>query len=207
MSCSNSHHNLRHGAFADHSSPQPSVRPSLDRQFELGEVLGSQFPPEQILAFPITPPPTDDDTDLDPRAERTLSTATHVLSTEATALSCLSRLYATDPLCRSEFLKAVEAIVDSQEKGGKIIVIGVGKSGKIGDKLVATMVSLGLMTIFLNPVEALHGDLGIVRKVSVSNFSIYRHSIHEYLFTFPCALFCFCFPFYFIFDAQIYTFF
>jgi D-arabinose 5-phosphate isomerase GutQ len=42
----------------------------------------------------------------------------------------------------------VEAIVDSQEKGGKIIIIGVGKSGKIGDKLVATMVSLGLMTIF-----------------------------------------------------------
>ncbi|KAF8245320.1 SIS domain-containing protein [Wilcoxina mikolae CBS 423.85] len=114
-----------------------------------------------MLAFPITPPTTDD---VDPRAEKTLLTATHVLSTEAAALSCLSRLYATDPLCRDGFLRAVDAIVDSQEKNGKIIVIGVGKSGKIGDKLVATMNSLGLMTIFLNPVEALHGDLGVVRK-------------------------------------------
>ncbi|KAF8535532.1 hypothetical protein BDD12DRAFT_751734 [Trichophaea hybrida] len=114
-----------------------------------------------MLAFPITPPTTDD---VDPRAEKTLLTATHVLSTEAAALSCLSRLYTTDPLCRGGFLRAVDAIVDSQKKNGKIIVIGVGKSGKIGDKLVATMNSLGLMTIFLNPVEALHGDLGVVRK-------------------------------------------
>jgi D-arabinose 5-phosphate isomerase GutQ len=89
-----------------------------------------------------------------------------VLATEATALSILSQLYATSPLCRDSFVRAVEAIVKSQKRGGKNIVVGVGKSGKIGDKLVASMNSMGLMSVFLNPVEALHGDLGIVRKVS-----------------------------------------
>ena len=142
-------------ATASLASPSPS--PSL---------LSPQKPSppaSQVLAS-ITRSTTDSGLDL--RAEKILSTATHVLATEATALSCLSRLYATDPKCRHGFLQAVEATVESQRAGGKIVVIGVGKSGKIGDKLVATMNSLGLMTIFLNPVEALHGDLGIVRKVS-----------------------------------------
>ena len=145
-------------AAATVSFASPSPSPSL---------LFPQNPPSpasQVLAYPITRPTTDSGLDL--RAEKILSTATHVLATEATALSCLSRLYATDPQCRHGFLRAVEATVESQKAGGKIVVIGVGKSGKIGQKLVSSMNSLGLMTIFLNPVEALHGDLGIVRKVS-----------------------------------------
>lgn len=80
-------------------------------------------------------------------------------------MSCLAQLYDTDLVCREGFLRAVKAIVESQHRRGKLIVIGVGKSGRIGDKLVASMNSMGLMSVFLNPVEALHGDIGIVREV------------------------------------------
>lgn len=48
---------------------------------------------------------------------------------------------------------------------GKTVVIGVGKSAKIGKKLVATMNSLGLSASFMHPIEALHGDLGMVKPV------------------------------------------
>ena len=117
--------------------------------------------PEHIIQLPITPPVTESD----PQSEQLLLFASHVLSTEATALSHLSRLYATDPVARDGFVRSVDSIASSLRKGGKLVVIGVGKSGKIGEKLVATMVSLGLMTVFMHPVEALHGDLGIVRPV------------------------------------------
>lgn len=44
---------------------------------------------------------------------------------------------------------------------GKIVVSGVGKSGHIGRKIVATLCSTGTPTVFLHPSEAIHGDLGI----------------------------------------------
>jgi len=46
---------------------------------------------------------------------------------------------------------------------GKIVVTGVGKSGIIARKIAGTLSSLGTMAIFLHPVDALHGDLGIVQ--------------------------------------------
>lgn len=51
------------------------------------------------------------------------------------------------------------------EAGGKLIVCGVGKSGLVGRKIVATMKSLGIPSSFMHATEALHGDLGDVRKV------------------------------------------
>lgn len=117
---------------------------------------------DQLIGLPITPPATE----ADPKQDKILFTAVQVLSTEATALSHLSRLYATDPLARDGFVRSVEGITHSLNRGGKVVVVGVGKSGKIGQKLVATMNSLGLLSVFLHPVEALHGDLGILRPVS-----------------------------------------
>lgn len=111
--------------------------------------------------LPVTPPATE----ADPEVERILVTAVNVLSTEATALSYLSRLYATNPTARSGFVRAVEAITTTNLNEGKTIIIGVGKSGKIGKKLVATMNSLGLSASFMHPIEALHGDLGMVKPV------------------------------------------
>ncbi|BGP12556.1 hypothetical protein JCM10213v2_000473 [Rhodosporidiobolus nylandii] len=53
-------------------------------------------------------------------------------------------------------------LVTSMPPHGKILVTGVGKSGIAGKKMVATFCSLGIQSVFLHPLEALHGDLGVV---------------------------------------------
>jgi len=165
MDYSSSHHRLSKAIGGVYPSPATStLQISLPPSYASFETPPPPFADQVLLAFPPAPPASQ--FDHSPGADTILSTATHVLTTEATALSTLSRLYATSLRCRDGFVRAVEAIVRSQERGGKNIVVGVGKSGKIGDKLVASMNSMGLMSVFLNPVEALHGDLGIVRKVS-----------------------------------------
>ena len=62
------------------------------------------------------------------------------------------------------FSRAVDLIYKSK---GRVIVAGIGKSGLIGRKIVATMTSTGTQALFLHPVEGLHGDLGIVTKDDV----------------------------------------
>ncbi len=58
-----------------------------------------------------------------------------------------------------EFLKAIELITSCK---GKVIVTGVGKSGHVGHKIAATFASLGTPAFYLNPLDAYHGDLGMV---------------------------------------------
>jgi len=69
-----------------------------------------------------------------------------------------------------DFSRAVELIYRCT---GRVIVAGIGKSGLIGRKVVATLTSTGTQALFLHPVEGLHGDLGIVTKddvlVAISN--------------------------------------
>jgi arabinose-5-phosphate isomerase len=62
------------------------------------------------------------------------------------------------------FSRAVETIYRAK---GRIIVTGIGKSGLIGRKIVATLTSTGTPAIFLHPVEGMHGDLGIVTRGDV----------------------------------------
>lgn len=50
---------------------------------------------------------------------------------------------------------------------GKIVIIGLGKSGLIGQKISATLSSTGTPSIYLHPVEAAHGDIGVIRKRDV----------------------------------------
>lgn len=57
------------------------------------------------------------------------------------------------------FTKMVDLIFRSS---GRVIVGGIGKSGIVGRKIVATLNSTGTRALFLHPVEAVHGDLGIV---------------------------------------------
>lgn len=59
-----------------------------------------------------------------------------------------------------------DQVVDLLNNSEQIVLTGVGKSGYIGKKINATMLSYGLPTIFLDPVEALHGDLGLVKDGS-----------------------------------------
>ncbi|MGB8169683.1 MAG: KpsF/GutQ family sugar-phosphate isomerase [Chthoniobacteraceae bacterium] len=60
------------------------------------------------------------------------------------------------------FVHAVETIRASVENRGKIVVVGVGKSGHIGEKIAATLTSTGSPAVVLNSLNALHGDLGVV---------------------------------------------
>ena len=62
----------------------------------------------------------------------------------------------------SSFLKAVQLMRQRLENGGKIIVTGIGKSGHIGHKIAATFASTGTTSVALDPVDAAHGDLGVV---------------------------------------------
>jgi D-arabinose 5-phosphate isomerase GutQ len=74
-------------------------------------------------------------------------------------------LYESDVVAQEGLLRSVETITSANEAGGKLIVCGVGKSGLVGKKIVATMKSLGIAVSFMHAAEALHGDLGDIKKV------------------------------------------
>lgn len=58
----------------------------------------------------------------------------------------------------------VEKCAETIKNGGKLILTGIGKSGYIGQKIAATLSSVGSPSVFMHPVEALHGDLGLMQK-------------------------------------------
>ena len=64
----------------------------------------------------------------------------------------------------NNFAKAVDVIYNSK---GRVVFSGMGKSGLIARKIVATLNSTGTAAIFLHPTDALHGDLGMVRKEDI----------------------------------------
>ncbi len=67
----------------------------------------------------------------------------------------------------SSFDAAVKAIVESLKHRGKIVIVGIGKSGNVGSKIAATLTSTGSTAVVLNSVDALHGDVGIVNDGDV----------------------------------------
>ncbi|KIW15788.1 hypothetical protein PV08_05838 [Exophiala spinifera] len=120
---------------------------------------------EQIESLPITPPEISEPFyDHNFVADsKTIKKALHVLATERLALSHLEDLYSNSAELQAFLLQAIRQIIQSETRHGKTIFTGVGKSGHIAKKLVATFVSLGIHAVFLHPIEALHGDLGVVR--------------------------------------------
>lgn len=115
----------------------------------------------EVNAQPLTPPLTAADSE----GVRLVSRAVNVLSTAATALSQVTLLYETDAAAQEGLVRSVEVITHVNEAGGKLIICGVGKSGLVGRKTVATMKSLGIACSFMHAAEAMHGDLGDIRKV------------------------------------------
>ena len=63
------------------------------------------------------------------------------------------------------FRQAVDMIMEMQ---GRVVVVGMGKSGIIGQKIAATLASTGTPSFFVHPGEAFHGDLGMIRSVDVA---------------------------------------
>lgn len=87
-----------------------------------------------------------------------LSIMKNVLKMEAEAINA-----AVDKIQELEVKKLIDIYQVLQRVGGSLIFCGVGKSGLIAEKLAATFTSLGIRSFSLHPVEALHGDLGLVR--------------------------------------------
>ncbi|MEM1027745.1 MAG: KpsF/GutQ family sugar-phosphate isomerase [Planctomycetota bacterium] len=92
-----------------------------------------------------------------PKSDNYAAFAREVLDAEADAI----RRIQVGP----SFPAAVQLVVDATRDGdGSLVVTGLGKSGLIGQKLSATFASTGTPSHFLHPVEAMHGDLGRVRR-------------------------------------------
>jgi len=62
------------------------------------------------------------------------------------------------------FAKAVCLLYETLENGGKIVVTGVGKNLHMAEKFSATLASTGSVSVVMNPIQAMHGDLGIVTE-------------------------------------------
>ncbi len=86
--------------------------------------------------------------------------APHIYAKETLEIEADALLKSRDRV-GEQFDKAVEIILNLR---GKLIVIGVGKSGHIGSKIAATLASTGTSSFFLHPAEAMHGDLGMIGK-------------------------------------------
>ena len=83
------------------------------------------------------------------------------------------------------FIRAVDLIKKTVESRGKVIVLGVGKSGHIGEKIAATLTSTGSPAVVLNSLNALHGDLGMVADGDVILALSYSGETEELLRILP----------------------
>ena len=87
-----------------------------------------------------------------------IEVANRVLDIESAAIKDLKAAL------NKSFIEACEACANCK---GKIIVMGLGKSGHIADKIAATFASTGTPAFFIHPSEAIHGDLGMIDKEDV----------------------------------------
>jgi arabinose-5-phosphate isomerase len=79
----------------------------------------------------------------------------------------LAALKAVSAQLDKSFDTAVETIIAALKQRGKIVIVGIGKSGNVGAKIAATLTSTGSTAVVLNSVDALHGDLGIINDGDV----------------------------------------
>ncbi|MCJ1417378.1 hypothetical protein MMC32_003721 [Xylographa parallela] len=118
---------------------------------------------EPIPPLPMTPPDADEILDAASN-EAALRTGLHVIWTAKDAVEHMWDLLHSDPVAQEGFLNAVNIISKTIHRGGKLIISGIGKSGKIAKKVEATMNSFAIRSVFLHPTEAVHGDLGIIAE-------------------------------------------
>ncbi|WP_445323772.1 KpsF/GutQ family sugar-phosphate isomerase [Pseudomonas sp. EL_65y_Pfl2_R95] len=68
------------------------------------------------------------------------------------------------PRIDGDFVRACELILSSK---GRVVVVGMGKSGHVGNKIAATLASTGTTAYFVHPAEASHGDMGMITRDDV----------------------------------------
>ena len=91
-----------------------------------------------------------------------LSALTRCLQEESSAIAA-----AAERLSGEQVEAALALLERCADRKAKLVITGVGKSGIVARKIAATFSSIGLMALFLNPTDALHGDLGVVAPEDV----------------------------------------
>ena len=86
-----------------------------------------------------------------------LSALTRCLQEESSAIAA-----AAERLSSEQVEAALALLERCADRKAKLVITGVGKSGIVARKIAATFSSIGLMALYLNPLDALHGDLGVV---------------------------------------------
>jgi arabinose-5-phosphate isomerase len=87
--------------------------------------------------------------------------ARQVLKIEAEGILAISKQL------DKRFEELVDVCLNQLKKNGKIVLCGIGKSGQIAQKLASTLSSTGSRATFIHPVEAMHGDLGMIHKEDI----------------------------------------
>src|SRR5574337_1257649 len=90
--------------------------------------------------------------------EQALRLAREALAIEADAVRALQQRLGDG------FVQALQLMLDVR---GRVVVMGIGKSGHVGRKIAATLASTGTPAMFVHPAEASHGDLGMIKPVDV----------------------------------------
>lgn len=93
-----------------------------------------------------------------PKTDAILASGKNVLQNEANTLQALSESLGI------AFVDAINLIFATK---GRVIIIGLGKSGHVGKKIAASLASLGTPAFFLHATEAVHGDLGMITPADV----------------------------------------
>jgi arabinose-5-phosphate isomerase len=83
------------------------------------------------------------------------------------------------------FSRAVESLIECLTRRGKLVVVGIGKSGNLAGKIAATLTSTGTTSVVLNAVDALHGDLGVINDGDVVLALSYSGETDELLHLLP----------------------
>ena len=84
------------------------------------------------------------------------------LKEEASAI-----LNASKKLDEREVNKALKLLKQCSNLKSKLVITGVGKSGIVARKIAATFSSIGIMAVYINPLDALHGDIGVMHSLDI----------------------------------------
>ena len=97
--------------------------------------------------------------------QNAMDSVQNTLRFENDAVSNLSSQYQNDEYSMNNLIQSISILYNSVvSNNGKIVITGVGKSYKLGLKLVATLNSLSIHASGLHPTDALHGDLGLINQ-------------------------------------------
>lgn len=96
------------------------------------------------------------------QSSQAIQLALDTLDIEAAAVTELRTRLAIEASAAQAFTQAVEIMLATR---GRVVIMGMGKSGHVGRKIAATLASTGTAAMFVHPAEASHGDLGMVKAI------------------------------------------